>query len=85
MNAGENLQHSGRFLLAAFSIHAGMDDDSIAALYEGAPDYNHKITKYHIAQIRRRGYNVPACGWVASNGLCPGCDAPHPTEYRRPA
>lgn len=85
MDAGENLQHTGRFLLATFSMHAGADDDSIAAMFEGAPDYSPKVTKYHIGQIRRGEYSVPSCRWISSNGLCPGCDAPHPTKYRKPA
>ena len=85
MNAGENLQHNGRFLLATFSIHAGMDDASIAAFFEGAPDYSAKTTTYHIGQIRERGYYVPSCQKIASNGLCPGCDATHPTKYKKPA
>lgn len=85
MDAGENLPHNGRFLLATFSAHMGMEDGDIAAMFEGAPDYSEKITKYYIGQIRRRGYSVPSCRWVSSNGLCPGCDARHPTEYKKPA
>lgn len=85
MVKGENLPHAGRFLTAAFFIHAGLDNDSIGVMFQGAPDYDSKITKYYIGQIRRRGYSVPGCRWVASNGLCPGCDAAHPTKYRRPA
>lgn len=85
MGAGENLVHNGRFLLAAFFIHAGMDNDSIAAMFEGAPDYNPRVTKYHIGHIRRSVRAVPSCRWVASAGLCPGCDAPHPTKYKKPA
>ena len=84
MDRGENLPHAGRFLTATFFMHAGLDDDSISAMFEGAPDYDPKITKYHVGQIRRRGYSVPGCRWVASNGLCPGCDAAHPTKYRLP-
>ena len=85
MGAGENLPHAGRFLTATFFIHAGLDDDSIGMMFQGAPDYDPKITKYHVGQIRRRGYSVPGCRWVAANGLCPGCNAPHPTKYRRPS
>lgn len=84
MDGGKNLGHNGRFLVGSFYIHGGLDDDSIAAMFEGAPDYNPRITKYHVGQIRRRGYSVPSCRWVESNGLCPGCDAPHPTKYRKP-
>ena len=85
MDAGENLQHNGRFLLATFFIQTGMDDAAIAAMFQGAPDYSEKTTKYHIGQIRRRGYSVPGCGKVQTNGLCPGCDAVHPTKYKKPA
>ena len=84
MEQGVNLPHTGRFLVATYHIHAGMDDHAIGELFTGAPYYNQKTTSYHIGQIRRRGYLVPGCRWVASNGLCPACDAPHPTRYRRP-
>ncbi len=83
MDEGNNLLHAGRFLTATFFMHAGLDDDVISVVFQGAPDYDPKITKYQIGQIRRRGYSVPGCRWVASNGLCPGCDAAHPTKYRR--
>ena len=81
MSRGENLVHAGRFLVATYHIYNGMDDDTISQMYEGAPDYDPKTTSYHIRQIRRRGYGVPGCGWITSNGLCPGCDAAHPTKY----
>lgn len=85
MDKGINLQHDGRYLVAAFYIHAGEDDDTIGGRFTGAPDYNANITGYQIRQIRGRGYGVPSCRWVASRGLCPGCAAAHPTRYKKPA
>lgn len=85
MDRGENLPHAGRFLVATYFMHGGLDDHTIGEMFAGAPDYDPKITSYHVSQIRRRGYFVPGCRWAASNGLCPGCDASHPTKYAAPA
>lgn len=84
MDRGENLPHAGRFLVAAYFVHGGLDDQTIGGMFAGAPDYDPKVTAQQISQIRRRGYLVPGCGCAASNGLCPGCDAPHP-KYVAPA
>lgn len=85
MDRGENLQHAGRYLVATFHIHGGRDDNEIGERFVGAPDFNRKITIEQIRQIRRRGYSVPSCRWVVSHGLCPGCDATHPTNYKQPS
>lgn len=84
MDRGENLSHPGRFFLANFLIHAGEDDETIAEKFVGAPDFDRRITLSQIRQIRGQGYPVPSCQWVDTNRLCPGCDAPHPTKYKKP-
>ncbi len=84
MNRGENLSHSGRLLVATYAIHTGLDDDTINDMFTGAPDFNPRITKYQVRQIRAVQYKVPGCRWVERNHLCPGCNAIHPTKYRKP-
>ncbi len=83
ISQGGNLSHSGRFLVAAYYLNTGIDIPDISDLFQGAPDYNKKITEYHINQIKRSGYKVPGCSWVRSNTLCPGCSATHPTKYTK--
>lgn len=83
MNRGENLTHAGRLLVATYMIHAGADDDTISTLFVGAPDYNKTITSNQLRQIRSRGYDVPGCRWIQRNNICPGCNASHPTRYKK--
>jgi len=45
LNKGENLSHSGRFMLATFLLGRGQTIDEIAPLFKNAPDYNEKVTQ----------------------------------------
>ena len=75
---GENLSHSGRFMLAAFLLGRGQPIDKIALLFKNAPDYNEKVTRYQINQIAGdTKYSCPSCEKIKSNDLCfaiPECD-----------
>ena len=79
---GENLSHSGRFMLATFLLGRGQPIDKIALLFKNAPDYNEKITRYQINQIAGEAggntkYSCPSCEKIKSNDLCfaiPECD-----------
>ena len=79
---GENLSHSGRFMLATFLLGRGQPIDKIALLFKNAPDHNEKITRYQINQIAgetggNTKYSCPSCEKIKSNDLCfaiPECD-----------
>ncbi len=79
---GENLSHSGRFMLATFLLGRGQPIDKIALLFKNAPDYNEKVTRYQINQIAgetgsNTKYSCPSCEKIKSNDLCfaiPECD-----------
>ena len=43
LEKGENLSHSGRFLLATFLLNKGQTVEQIAPLFKNAPDYNELI------------------------------------------
>ena len=45
LNDGENLSHSGRFMLGTFLFGRGQTIDDIAPLFKNAPDYNEKDTR----------------------------------------
>ena len=82
LNNGENLSHSGRFMLATFLLGRGQTIDEIAPLFKNAPDYNEKVTRYQIKQVAGEGgnktkYACPSCEKIKSNDLCyitPDCD-----------
>ena len=82
LNKGENLSHSGRFMLATFLLGRGQTIDEIALLFKNAPDYNEKVTRYQIKQLagesgNKTKYACPSCEKIKSNDLCyiiPDCN-----------
>ncbi|MDE1830014.1 MAG: DNA primase [Thaumarchaeota archaeon] len=75
LEKGENLPHSGRFLLATYLLARGQTTDQIAPLFKNAPDYNERITRYqleHIAGSSGKGtkYQCPSCDKIRSENLC---------------
>jgi len=72
---GENLSHSGRFMLATFLLGRGQSIDEISPLFKNAPDYNEKVTRYQLNQIAgetgsNTKYSCPSCEKLKSNDLC---------------
>lgn len=82
LEKGENLSHSGRFMLGTFLLSKGQSVEQIAPLFKNAPDYNEKITLYqlnHLAGSSGSGtkYSCPSCDKIKSQDLCfaiPDCD-----------
>src|SRR2546428_154570 len=82
LERGENLSHSGRFLLATYLLARGQTVDQIVPLFKNAPDYNERITRYqleHISGSLGKGtkYQCPSCDKLKSENLCfaiPDCD-----------
>jgi len=83
LNKGENLSHSGRFMLATFLLGRGQTIEEIAPLFKNAPDWNEKVTRYQIKQLSgetggsKTKYVSPSCEKIKSNNLCyitPDCD-----------
>ena len=81
LEKGENLAHSGRFLLATFLLNKGQTVEQIAPLFKNAPDYNEKVTLYQLNQLSGTSgttqYKCPSCEKVKSQDLCfpiPACD-----------
>jgi len=75
LESGENLSHSGRFMLATFLLGRGQSIDEISPLFKNAPDYNEKVTRYQINQIAGETgsnikYSCPSCEKLKSNDLC---------------
>ena len=75
LNKGENLPHSGRFMLATYLIAKGQTVEQIAPLFKNAPDYDPKVTLYqlnHLAGKTGMGtqYSCPSCEKIESKDLC---------------
>jgi DNA primase large subunit len=75
MSRGENLPHSARVMLATYMLAIGKPVDEIVVMYENAPDFNEKITRYqveHLAGMKgsRTKYSVPSCDKLRNENLC---------------
>jgi DNA primase large subunit len=75
MGRGENLPHSARVMLATYMLTIGKPVDEIVMMYENAPDFNEKITRYqveHLAGMKgsRTKYSVPSCDKLRNENLC---------------
>ena len=75
LQKGENLPHSGRFMLATFLLSRGQSVEQIAPLFKSAPDYNQKVTLYqlnHLTGAIGSGikYSCPSCEKLKTQSLC---------------
>ncbi len=75
LEKGENLPHSGRFMLATFLLSKGQSVQQIAPLFKNAPDYNSRVTLYqlnHLAGISGSStkYSCPSCEKLKIQSLC---------------
>ncbi|TFH02635.1 MAG: DNA primase, partial [Nitrosopumilus sp.] len=51
LEKGENLPHSGRFMLASFLLSKGQTVQQVAPLFKNAPDYNERVTLYQLNHL----------------------------------
>jgi DNA primase large subunit len=75
LEKGENLPHSGRFLLATYLLSRRKTVTEIAPLFKNAPDYNERITRYQLEHISGSSgsgtkYQCPSCEKLRSEDLC---------------
>ena len=91
LEKGENLSHSGRFLLGTYLLGKGQTVEQIAPLFKNAPDYNEKVTLYQLNHLAGNScltkYACPSCEKVKSQDLCfatEECDnIINPTQFGR--
>jgi DNA primase large subunit len=92
MSRGENLAHSARVMLATYMLTIGKPVDEVVMMFENAPDFNQKITRYqveHLAGMKgsRTKYSVPSCDKLRNENLCfaiPECDGiTNPMQFGR--
>lgn len=74
LKRGENLPHSGRFMLATFLLGRGWAVENIAPLFKTAPDYNERTTLYQLRNISgaddKTRYSCPLCDKLRTQDLC---------------
>ena len=75
LEKGENLSHSGRFMLGTYLLGVEQTIAQIAPLFKNAPDYNEKITMYQLNHLKGRSgsgteYKCPSCEKIKSKDLC---------------
>ncbi|MDQ3976437.1 MAG: DNA primase [Thermoproteota archaeon] len=75
MKRGDNLPHSARVMLATYMLAIGKPVDEIVFMFEKAPDFNEKITRYqveHLAGMKggHTKYSVPSCDKLRNENLC---------------
>ncbi|HEU5462288.1 MAG TPA: hypothetical protein VFU79_08470 [Nitrososphaeraceae archaeon] len=75
LNKNENLPHSARFMLATYMLSLGKSIDEVVSLFQNAPDFNEKITRYQVEHLAgKKGsqtkYSVPACSKLVNENLC---------------
>lgn len=83
LKRGENLPHAARWTLTIYLLKTGTPEQEIIKLFSTAPDYNQRTTSYQVSYIRRKGYNMPSCRLIDSNGLCVyRCGIRNPLSYK---
>ena len=93
LNQGVNVNHVGRFFLAAFSKSIGLQQEQTCNFFSNAPDYDPDTTSYQVGQIYEREYTPSGCSSLKTNARCPVqigedplCDQEwltHPLKYIR--
>lgn len=75
LEKGENLPHSGRFMLGTFLLSRGQSIPDIAPLFKNAPDYDEKTTLYQLNNLAGNTgsstkYSCPSCDKLRTQDLC---------------
>jgi len=71
LSSGEQLSHYGNFSLASFLIAIQMPRDKIMELYRKAPNFDERVSGYHIDRMSRgKKYTPASCNTMRSYGLC---------------
>jgi len=75
LEKGENLPHSGRFMLATYLLSKGQSVGQIAPLFKNAPDFNERVTLYQLNNLAGNSgsgtqYSCPSCQKLTTQNLC---------------
>ncbi len=79
----ENLSHNARWYLALFLLKRNVAKEKIVNFFSTSPDFDEKITHYHVSYLEKKNYSVPNCSNIKSMGLCVAeCGIKNPLQYR---
>lgn len=76
LRTGENLGDAGRFFLANYLAAIGLDEDHVIDYFRNAPDFNERVTRYHVRRVIKSLDPVDAkpkvtgCEKLRNLGLC---------------
>jgi DNA primase large subunit len=75
LDAGENLPHSARLLLATFLLFSGKSIEETVVMFRKLPDFNERITRYQLEHLSgktgsSKKYFVPSCEKIKMENLC---------------
>ena len=88
MENGENLPHSGRFLIATFYMTRGADVEDVLQYFKKVPDFNDRVTRYQLSKIKQGEYKCPGCDKLNTQSLCYRTDdcgsIKNPLSFRKP-
>jgi len=74
IQANINLSHEGRFFLASFLFHVGLNMDRVVAVFSQSPDFDPGLARYQLEHIHGdisgTKYTPPSCSTLKTNGIC---------------
>lgn len=70
MENGENLAHSGRFLIASFYMTRGSEVEDVVQYFKKAPDFSDRVTRYQLTKVKSGEYKCPGCDKLNTQSLC---------------
>ena len=74
--AGENLPHMERFFLVCFLVQIGMEEENILNSFRRTPNFNENLSRYHIKNIKSKGYSSPSSDKLRTHGIQCACKNP---------
>lgn len=87
LQAGKEVGHQPRFVLATFMVNIGMSIEQMLKPYRGQPNFDEEKTRYYLRHAKGEEgggteYNAPSCDKIKSYGLCvQDCNTSHPLSY----
>ncbi len=84
LRSGAKVSHIKRWALAVFLTKRGWDEDKIVSVFSTAPNFDEKLTRYQLQHVRAKGYSMPSCYNLKSQGICIAeCGIKNPLQYRK--
>ncbi|MGB9635045.1 MAG: hypothetical protein ACP5H8_01970 [Candidatus Micrarchaeia archaeon] len=86
LGTGAKTSHIRRWALGVFLIKRGWDMGRIVEVFSHAPNFNEKTTRYQLEHIKSKGYVMPSCASLKSQGICvANCGIKNPLQYKKPS